>query len=140
MPWSLLNDFVGMEPAMFRAFGPRGWRQGTGGLRHPMVNVYGNDERLLITAEVSGIGKEDFEINVVGRTLTIKGARKEPELGEDSCYTCHERIHGEFERSITLPYEVDAGTMDANYVNGVLLIHATRTERDKPRKIAVKAG
>ena len=62
------------------------------------------------------------------------------DLGEEEFYATHERNHGEFSRTVTLPYEVDADKVDARYEGGVLVIEMPRAEVDKPRKIKVKAA
>jgi len=140
MPWSIFDELWTLDPLRWSTSWPRRRRSGTASGTFPAVNVYGNDEKLLVTSEVPGLKSHDLEITVHGRTMTVKGTRSLPELGEEECYTCHERSHGDFKRSVTLPYEVDSDKVDARYEHGILMIHLPRTERDKPKKIAVKAA
>lgn len=106
----------------------------------PAINVYGNEERLVVTTEIPGLKTADLDITVHGRTLTIAGKRVAPELGEDEGYTVSERGIGEFTRAVTLPYEVEPGKVEADYDKGVLTVKLPRVESDKPRRIAIRAA
>ena len=107
---------------------------------YPAVNLWSNDEGLVITAEVPGVSADDIEISVVGETMTLNGVRKPDELNEDSRYHRQERGYGKFSRSIQLPFPVDVSSVDATFKNGVLSISLPRAEEDKPKKIAVKSA
>jgi HSP20 family protein len=48
-----------------------------------------------------------------------------------------ERLQGRFDRSITLPMEIDPDRVTAECHNGVLAITLPRAERDKPRSIRI---
>ena len=106
----------------------------------PAVNVWANEDGLLVTAEVPGISTEDIDIIVVGETLTLSGTRALDETNGDSKYHRHERGHGEFNRTIQLPFQVDADKVSASFTDGVLKITLPRKDEDKPKKITVKAG
>jgi HSP20 family protein len=138
MPWGLL-DSLWSDPWRERLYPWTG-----GGITYsrpiPAVNVYGNDERVRVMSEVPGLNLGEVEIKVQGRNLTLAGKRELPPLDKDDCFTCQERASGEFLRSITLPYEVEADKVEAHYERGVLTIDLPRAEKDKPRKITVKAA
>jgi len=55
-------------------------------------------------------------------------------------YHMMERSYGMFERSFTLPAEVDASKVDAQFDNGVLKVTLPKLpeEKSKAQKIAVK--
>ena len=50
---------------------------------YPALNVWSNEEGLLVTAEVPGVSPEDIEVNVIGETLTLSGVRKPDELPDE---------------------------------------------------------
>jgi HSP20 family protein len=106
----------------------------------PAMNIWSNEEGVLITSEVPGVKSEDIDIQVVGDTLTLSGERKPDEVQGDARYHRQERGYGKFARSIQLPFSVDVNRVDARFKNGVLLIKLPRAEEDKPKKIAVKAA
>jgi HSP20 family protein len=82
---------------------------------------------------------EDLEIYVTGgNQLILKGERK---LCASAKGVWHrqERTFGAFNRSLTLPFPVEADKVDARLENGVLHLKLTKHESARPRKIPVKA-
>ena len=138
MAWSVFDDLWD-----FGVWGRPNWPEAVGRRTarvEPAVNVYGDEERLVVTSEIPGIKLDDLGITVHGRTLTISGKRLEPEIGEGDSCPWNERGHGDFTRSLTLPYAVEPDRVEAEYHKGVLLIKLPRVESDKPRRIAIKAA
>lgn len=103
---------------------------------YPAVNIYGNDEELVVLAELPGVSKEDISLTVQFDNLTIEGKRK-VEGKEGTVYHRRERGNGKFIRTFRLPYEVENDKVTAKYQNGVLEIKLPRAETAKPRKITV---
>jgi HSP20 family protein len=46
-------------------------------------------------------------------------------------------MRGEFDRTITLPVQIDADHIKAEYRDGILALFLPRSESDKPRTISV---
>ena len=107
---------------------------------YPALNIWSNEEGLVVNAEVPGIDVEDIDISVVGETLTLSGARKSEDLEEGARYHRQERGSGKFNRSVELPFPVDIDKVEATFKNGVLHISLPRSEADKPKKIVVKSA
>ena len=107
---------------------------------YPAMNVWTNEDGVVITAELPGIDPEALDIAVVENTLTLSGERHPIELGEGEVYHRRERGYGKFTRSFQLPFNVEAGEVQAVYEKGVLNITLPRAEADKPRKIIVRAA
>lgn len=107
---------------------------------YPALNVWSNQEGSIITAELPGLTAEDIDISVVQNTLTLRGTRKPNALGEGQTYHRQERWHGQFVRSLELPFAVDADKVEASFHNGILSIRLPRPEEHKPRKIAIKTA
>jgi len=105
---------------------------------YPAMNVWTNDDGVIITAELPGCNPDNIDISVVGNTLSVSGSRPEEEVPEDTRYHRRERGCGQFNRSFQLPFAVEAGRTEAAFENGVLHITLPRAEADKPKKIAVK--
>ena len=106
----------------------------------PAVNVWANEDGLVVTSEVAGINADDIDIVVVGETMTLSGTRGWDELNEDTKYHRQERGNGDFTRTVKLPFLVDADKVEATFINGVLNITLPRKDEDKPTKITVSAG
>jgi len=103
----------------------------------PVVDIYDNDDSIVIKAELPGVNKEDINIDVKDRFLTLKGERSaENEVKEDK-YHRKERTYGRFERVFTLPAEVDSDKIEADYKDGVLTITIPKPEEQKPRQITI---
>lgn len=107
---------------------------------YPAMNVWANEEGLLITAEVPGVSADDIDISVVGDTLTLRGERIPVSFGEGVRYHRQERGHGKFGRTLQLPFPVKVEDIEATFRNGLLSIRMPRAEEDKPRKISVKSA
>ena len=106
-----------------------GWR--------PAADIYDNGETIVITAELPGVDKKDVKVDVKDRVLTLKGERSyENEVKEENYYR-KERSFGKFQRSFTLPAEVDSEKIKADYKDGVLKIEIPKPEKEKPKKISV---
>jgi HSP20 family protein len=104
----------------------------------PPLNIWTSEDSAQVTAELPGLTADDIDISVVNATLTIKGSRTAEELQEGQTLHRSERGFGQFSRTITLPFAVDAEKVGATFKNGVLQISLPRAEEDKPRKIAVQ--
>jgi HSP20 family protein len=104
---------------------------------NPVVDIYDNEDNIVIKAELPGVSKKDIEIDIKDRVLTLKGERSaENEVKEDNYYR-RERTYGGFERSFTLPANVDPDKIKADYNDGVLKIEVPKPEDQKPKQITV---
>jgi HSP20 family protein len=116
---------------------------GTSGRRvapsYPAVNVWFNEEGLVVSAEMPGVDADDLDINVQQDTLTISGVLGADELPEGARYHRKERRSGSFSRTIQMPFAVDPETVEAGFKNGVLTVTLPRAEADKPKKISIKS-
>ena len=104
---------------------------------NPVVDVYENDNAIVVKAELPGVDKEQISVNVEGRILTLKGERKTENEAKEENYYRRERTYGSFERSFTLPAEVDPESIKAEYKDGVLKIEVPKPEEKKAKQITV---
>lgn len=103
----------------------------------PAVNVSHDGDNIYVQAELPGLRAEDLDISVEGSTLTLRGERK-PDAAENVNYHRRERRAGKFHKAISLPDEVNADAVTAEYKDGVLRLVLPKAEHAKPKKIAVK--
>ena len=103
----------------------------------PVVDVYDNDDNIVIKAELPGVEKENIVIDVKGRFLTLKGERSSENNIEEDRYHRRERTYGKFERVFTLPAEVDSEKITADYKDGILTIDIPKPEEKKTRQITI---
>jgi len=131
------RDFQGIQEQMNRlaerALSPRS-------TEYPPLNVWSNQEELVVQAELPGFAAADIDISVVQNTLTVRGSRSPEEMKEGESFHRRERWSGKFVRSLELPFEVANDQVEAEFKNGVLSIRLPRAEEHKPKKIAVKTA
>jgi len=106
----------------------------------PAVDVYEDEQKLVLKLEVPGIKQEDLDVRVENQTLTVRGERKfESEEKEENFHRI-ERRFGSFARSFSLPATVDNGSVSAKYENGVLTIQLAKKEAAKPKQVKIEIG
>ena len=103
----------------------------------PPINVWTSENGAIVRAEIPGVAPEDVDISLVNDTLTLRGFRKPEDLSEGESRHRQERGHGQFTRSLQLPFGIEADHVQAKFSNGVLQITLPRAEAEKPRKINV---
>ena len=106
----------------------------------PPVDIYEDDQKIMLKLEVPGMKLEDFDVQIENNTLTIRGERKFEKEEKEENFHRIERRYGSFFRSFALPNTVDAGKVDANYDAGVLRIALKKREEAKPKQIKVQVG
>jgi HSP20 family protein len=131
------NTLLGLQDAL-QAFRTSGWLQAgpSGGGSYPPVNIFRKGDDLVLIAEVPGINKSDLELQVKGRTIRLAGT-KTVKYPENASLHRRERSTGRFDRSLTLPVEVDPDGVKAECHDGVLALFLPRAERDKARSISI---
>jgi HSP20 family protein len=115
-------------------------RRWAGTPSYPAMNVWTSEDSAVVTAELPGCNADNLDISVVNETLTVAGSRAPEELEEGATYHRRERSCGGFSRTFQLPFQVDAGQVEATFQNGILQVTLPRAEADKPKKIAIKSG
>ena len=113
-------------------FGPRTASIGSS----PPINVFQKSNDLVVLAEVPGARREDFDIQVKGDRLRLAG-RRGVEQPEGASVHRMERRAMRFDRTLTLPYEVDADAIKAEYRDGILAVLLPRAASERPRSIQV---
>jgi len=103
----------------------------------PVVELAEDKNNFTVTAELPGLKKEDINVTLLEGTLTISGERKQERKVEEGNVHRSERYFGRFERSITLPSEVAADAVKADYKDGLLTVTLPKSEAAKPKKIGV---
>ena len=103
---------------------------------YPPLNVFRKGDDFTLVAELPGVTSSDLDIQVKGRTVRLSGS-KSVNYPEKASVHRRERLQGRFDRSITLPIEVDQERASAQFRDGILAITLPRAERDKPRSIRI---
>jgi HSP20 family protein len=104
---------------------------------YPPVDVLESKDSYVLRAELPGMKKEDFNLEVKDGMLTLSGERKSEKRAEGVEYRTVERVEGKFSRSFSLPETVKHDGIQATYKDGILEIHVPKAEEAKPRRIEV---
>jgi HSP20 family protein len=101
----------------------------------PPINVFQQGDDLLAIIELPGVEKRELQIQAKENTIRISG-KKAANYPEGSVHR-RERVFGEFDRTLSLPIQLDPERIKAEYRDGVLALLLTRAESEKPRTIKI---
>lgn len=107
------------------------------GLLAAEVTEAGGD--IEVQLEVPGLEGDDFDIEVIGNVLVVRGEKKLARERTSGQFHVMERAYGRFERAIHLPTAVDDSQASAQYKRGVLTVRLPKREVSKSRRIEVTA-
>jgi len=114
------------------------WRDPHTGAWSPGVDIVENEKAILLRVDLPGIEEKDIDIQVEDGTLTLKAERKFEKETKDGNYHRVERAYGSFERSFSLPENVDGDNIAAAYNKGVLEVTLPKVEvQAKAKKVKV---
>ncbi len=102
----------------------------------PPINVFQQGDSLVAIIELAGVNKSDLEIQAKDNTIRISG-KKAIAFPDKVSLHRRERLSGSFDRTLTVPMQIDAGSIKAEFRDGVLALFIPRAESDKPRTITI---
>ena len=131
------GTLAGLQNAL-DVFRQSDWLQSSpsAGGSYPPLNMFRKGDGFALVAEVPGINRSDLEVQVKGRTIRLSGS-KSVQYPEGASVHRRERLQGRFDRSITLPIEVDQDGVTAECRDGILRVMLPHAERDKARSIRI---
>lgn len=103
----------------------------------PAVDVFENDDELLIVADVAGVRPDDIDVQLDNGQLTIRAART-TEVG--GAPLAVEQRPCDYLRVFAVPAGTDATQIDAQLAAGVLRLRLPKPASLKPRRIEVRQG
>jgi HSP20 family protein len=128
---------LGLQRAMDNVMGSDWFGSRTSGSgAYPAINVFNDGDDFVVVAELPGVKKEDLDVQVRGDTLRLRG-KKTVAYDETASVHRRERAAGEFDRTVTLPADIDAARVSAEYRDGVLTLRLPRAESAKPRTVTI---
>ncbi len=114
------------------------WQEnGTAGRgSYPPINVFQQGDDLIAIIELPGVDKAELNIQAKNNTIRIAG-RKSVNYPENASAHRRERLWGVFDRTLSVPMQIDPDGIKAEYNDGLLALFIPRAERDKPRSIQI---
>lgn len=103
----------------------------------PAVDIYENENEILLHADIPGVTKEDISVNIDNGTLSLSGIRRFDSKG---VFNWEEFSDVEYIRSFSVPQSIDVEKVKAELKDGVLKLHLPKSEAAKPRTIQIKAA
>ena len=137
--WSPMRDILETRRMMDRVFDslwygdqPAAWEN------LPLLDVVENEKSVTVKAELPGYTPDQIDVRIEGNVLHLKGEMRKEDEKKDGQYHVHERSMNSFQRSISLPTEVDSNKTEATFENGVLTLTMPKNERAMPKRIEIK--
>jgi HSP20 family protein len=104
------------------------------------VDVFEDENKVVLQIEVPGVRLEDLDVRVENNTLTVKGERAFKNEGNDQNFQRLERRYGSFQRSFTVSNAIDQEGIQADYEAGILRLELHKKPESKPRQIKVNVA
>jgi len=105
----------------------------------PKIDIIDHDNDIEVQAALPGVKKEDLDVTINNQTLTIRTSTKEEKKKEEKGkYFRREITRGEFQRTVSLPDNVDDTNVKAAFNDGILTITIPKTEKSKRKTIEIK--
>ncbi len=144
--WDPFRELEDMSARLNRLFGQPSTRQLTGDAGvtlsdwTPAMDVQETDTEYLLKADLPEVKKDDVKVEIQGGMLNVSGERRQEKEEKGKKFHRVERSYGRFERRLTLPTEVDATKVVAEFKDGVLQVHLPKSPAARPQAIAVKVS
>ena len=102
----------------------------------PLADVEETGDAYTVEIELAGVKKDDLDIEIAGRRLSVSGERKERE--RVGILRRRERTVGRFHYEVILPGEVEEDGVEAHLDEGVLTVRLPKPASERPRRIEVR--
>jgi HSP20 family protein len=106
----------------------------------PQVDISETDNELHITADLPGMDEKDIHLTIEGGQLVLSGKKEQETETRETHFHRIERSYGSFQRSITLPFDVDVDKVNASFDRGVLKVNIPKTvdSNSQVKKIPIR--
>ncbi|NNJ98244.1 MAG: Hsp20/alpha crystallin family protein [Gammaproteobacteria bacterium] len=103
----------------------------------PSVDVIERDDAVIVKAELPGVEKKDIDVSVTSNAVTIKGSSSHEEKEEKGDYYRCEISRGSYQRTLSLPADVDESKAKAKLKDGILQLTLPKVTKSKRKSIKV---
>lgn len=104
----------------------------------PSVDIKESKDAYVVKSELPGVDKDDVDVSIEDNMLVIRGDKKVEAVNDEHQNHRKECVYGYFERSFSLPKQVDTNKVQASFSNGVLTLNIPKVEEAKPKQIQVQ--
>jgi HSP20 family protein len=143
--WDPFRELEDMSTRLSRlvGFSPRMTTETDGALFAdwaPAMDVEETDKEYLIKADLPDVRREEVKVGIEDGILSVEGERKQEKEEKGRKFHRVERAYGRFVRRMSVPTDVDAAKVAAEFKDGVLKVHLPKSATAKPRMIDVKVA
>ncbi len=141
-PFAEVNTLIRLMPTGSAGF-PRLALEGTGARKmewSPSADISETAKEYVIRVDLPAVKKEDVKVTLDQGVLTIFGERKQQTDDKSEKFHRVESFYGTFERSFSLPENVNADSVSCDSKDGILTVHIPKLEapQQKPKNITVQ--
>ena len=111
-----------------------GGTAGTGS--YPPINIFQKGDDFVAVVELPGVDKNDLQIEAKENTIRISG-KKIIKYDEGASIHRRERVWGVFDRTFSVPIQINPDGIRAECRDGMLALFIPRAESEKPRTIKI---
>jgi len=104
----------------------------------PFANMYEKDRNIILALEMPGVDKSTLDVHLDGTQLIIQARKKKDEISQEYKPLYQERSPVVYERRFEINTDIDRGSIEAEYKDGILKVLLAKVEAAQPRKIAIK--
>ncbi|HXV74885.1 MAG TPA: Hsp20/alpha crystallin family protein [Candidatus Polarisedimenticolaceae bacterium] len=145
--WDPLRDLMELQDrmkqlfadALSRSAGTVGAGEGGGNGWVPPIDLFEEEERYVLRADLPGVSPEAVEIQIENGLLTLGGERKVDSTVSPDSFLRIERPYGRFAAQLSLPPSVETRSIRAAHRNGVIEIVLPKRKDAPPSRIEVAA-
>ena len=103
---------------------------------YPPINIFQRGDGVVAIIELPGMNKNEIEIEAKENTIRIFGRKS---ISYDQAASVHrrERVSGVFDRTLSVPIQIDPDAIKAEYCDGVLALFIPPAESEKLRTIKI---
>ena len=103
----------------------------------PTADICETENGFEIRAELPGVAKDDLSVSVKDNFLTLSGEKRQENTDDTQNFRRVERRYGSFQRRFTLPSDVVADDIKADYTDGVLTLSIPKPEAAQPTEVPI---
>lgn len=130
----LFENFTG-GPGVPSQFGSSG---GAATFWAPHIDVSEREGKLVVSADLPGVKREDLSVEIEPDAVTIQGERRQTSTSQERSAYRSERVYGSFYRQIPLPEGTNTENAQATFRDGVLEIEIEVPRKAASRRLEIK--
>jgi HSP20 family protein len=93
----------------------------------PAADVYQTADGWIVKVELAGVDIDDLEFVISGRTMVVRGCRRDTFFGEGVAYHQLEIMYSRFVKTLHFPCVIDGASFVRDYRDGLLILHLRST-------------